>query len=471
MTPTVTPHASGSSDLCDMSATKLVAGYRSRAFSPVEVTRAILARTEHLNPTLNAFFFTASDAALQAARASEDRWHRSAPLGALDGVPVSIKDSIAVAGMPMYRGAAPFRQRGPSQVNAPPAARLAESGAILFGKTTMPDFGLLGAGVSSAYGTTHNPWNIAMNTGGSSSGSAAAVAARLGPLTVGTDLAGSVRMPAALCGLATLKPTQGRIPHLPPSTMRSAGPIARSIEDVALLFRVLTGPDARDFGSLPPDAVTYDDLSIPNLKGWRVGVVDDMGFGKRAEPAIAQACLRAASFLAEAGAEIATVGPLVDLDPTDAFVKIFGSRAGHEAAHLSDEERSQLHPAIQQTIAQTRSLSAEAFLAASDEIDRAKATVVARTAPYDIVIMPAVPVVSFAANDISPDPENPYALITFTSMFNQTGQPAAVVCGGFNKERLPIGIQLIGRRHDDWRVLQAAAFCEAARDLRFDWPL
>lgn len=326
---------SEASDLCSLSAAELAAGYAGGAFSPVDMTRALLGRLDRLNPELNAFYFTDPDGALAAARASEARWRQGKPLGPLDGVPVSIKDSIAVAGTPMFRGAAPFRSRPPSTMNSPPAARLLEGGAILFGKTTMPDLGLLAAGVSSAHGVTRNPWNTAMNTGGSSSGGAAAVAARLGPLTVGSDLGGSVRLPAALCGLATIKPTQGRIPHLPPSAYRSAGPIARTVKDAALLFGVLAQPDPRDYGALAPDHQTYADLELSNLRGWRIGILDDMGFGAQAEPAIRAVVRRAADCLTDAGADVTAVGPLVDVDPSDAFNSIFASRGLHEIAHLS----------------------------------------------------------------------------------------------------------------------------------------
>lgn len=461
---------SEATDLCGLSAAQLAAGYASGAFSPVEVMRAVLDRTDRLNPKLNAFFFLDREGALIAARASEQRWLKGQALGPLDGVPVSIKDSIAIAGTPMFRGAAPFRHRPPSAATSPPAARLLEGGAILFGKTTMPDLGLLAAGVSSAHGVTRNPWNLAMNTGGSSSGGVAAVAAGLGPLTVGSDLGGSVRIPAALCGLATIKPTQGRIPHLPPSAIRSAGPIARNIEDAALLFGILAQPDGRDYGSLAYDGQTYDDLSLPDIRGWRIGVIDSMGFGPRAEQPIRDTVGRAARCLAEAGAEVTPIGPLVDFDPTDAFASIFSSRGLHEVAQLSAEERDQLHPAIQRLTRQAESMSVETLLRANDVVDRAKASVIERTHAFDIILAPATPVVSFPAEDASPDPDQVHSIVTFTSMFNQTGQPAAVICGGFSPDGLPIGIQLIGRRHEDLRVLRAAAFCEAALGLTFNWP-
>jgi amidase/aspartyl-tRNA(Asn)/glutamyl-tRNA(Gln) amidotransferase subunit A len=466
----ISPASDGQpSNLCDLSAAQLVKGYAHRAFSPVEVMQAVLDRTAALNPSINAFFYIDAEGALAAARQSSERWSSGEPLGPLDGVPVSIKDSIAVAGTPMYRGAAPFKGRGPPTSNAPPAARLIESGAILFSKTTMPDLGMLAAGVSSAHGVTRNPWNLDFNTGGSSSGGAAALVARLGPLTVGSDLGGSVRLPAALCGLTALKPTQGRIPHLPPSPYRSAGPMARSMDDLALLFDVLSQPDSRDYGSLPPPdakrAVTE------GVKGWRIGILESMGFGPRAEDAILRAVHKIAAILADAGAEISQISPLIDFDPTTAFETVFGPRAFHEVAHLSAEERHQIHPALHRLIADGARIDVETLLKANDDLDRAKASVIERTLPFDLIVAPTTPVVGFPADKAAPDEQKLMDITTYTAMFNQTGQPAAVICGGFAENGLPIGIQLIGRRHEDLRILHAAAFCEGALALGISWPM
>lgn len=458
------------SDLCSLSAAALAKGYAQHDFSPLEVMQAVLERTEKLNPIVNAFFYIDADGALTAARRATERWSRGTPQGPLDGIPVSIKDSIAVAGTPMYRGAAPFRNRGPSPSNSPPAARLLESGAILFAKTTMPDLGMLGAGVSSAHGVTRNPWNLACNTGGSSSGGAAALAARLGPLTVGSDLGGSVRLPAALCGLTALKPTQGRIPHLPPSPYRSAGPMARSVEDLSLLYDVLSLPDARDYGSLPALPPGDRNSAEHGVKGWRIGVLKTMGFGPRAEDAIMHAVGKLVQVLDNAGADICSIGPLVDADPTVAFETLFGPRAYHEVAHLSADERLQIHPSLHGLIASGAKVSAEQLASAADEIERAKASVIERTLPFDLIIAPTTPIVGFPADQPAPDERRLLDITTYTAMFNQTGQPAAGICGGFSEDGLPIGVQLIGRRHEDARVLQAAAFCESALGLTIAWP-
>jgi amidase/aspartyl-tRNA(Asn)/glutamyl-tRNA(Gln) amidotransferase subunit A len=468
---TVQGNATPPSDLCAVSSAELAKGYARHDFSPLEVMQAVLKRTETLNPLINAFFYIDAEGALAAARQSTERWGRGAPQGPLDGIPVSIKDSIAVAGTPMYRGAAPFRSRGPSTSNAPPAARLLESGAILFAKTTMPDLGMLAAGVSSAHGVTRNPWNLAYNTGGSSSGGAAALVARLGPLTVGSDLGGSVRLPAALCGLTALKPTQGRIPHLPPSPYRSAGPMARSMEDLALLFDVLSQPDGRDYGSLSAPDPRDQVPAKPDVRGWRIGILDSMGFGPRAEEPILRAVRRTAEILTQAGADVRDIGPLVDFDPTAAFHAIFGPRAFHEVAHLRPDERLKIHPALHDLIESGARVDVETLLKAGDDLDRAKASVIERTMAYDLVIAPATPVVGYPADKAAPNEQRLLDITTYTAMFNQTGQPAAVICGGFADNGLPVGVQFVGRRHEDARVLRAATLCEATLALPFVWPM
>ena len=258
-----------------LSATNLIAAFADGSLSPVDVMQSTLDRVTAVNPAINALFEIRAEQALAAAQLSEERWRKNAPVGPLDGVPVTIKDSVAAEGWPYWRGirarvGTPF-----STADSPPAARLKEAGAIIFAKTTMPDFGLLASGISSAHGITRNPWNLRKNTGGSSSGGAAAVAAGLGPLTVGSDLAGSVRLPAAQCGLFTLKPGKGVVPHLPPSSTRVAGPISRTVADAALMLSVLSLPDAR---ALEPGASISPDISPLDVKGLKIGLLMDMGF-------------------------------------------------------------------------------------------------------------------------------------------------------------------------------------------------
>ena len=246
--------------LADSTAIELLDLYRTGKASPVEATRAVLARIEALNPVLNAFCLVASDDALKAAAASEARWQKQAPCGALDGVPVSIKDLLLTRGWPTRRGSRTVDPNQPWDVDAPAVARLREAGAVLIGKTTTPEFGCKGETNSALTGITRNPWDPSKTPGGSSGGTAAAVAAGMGPLSVGTDGAGSVRIPAAFCGNFGLKPSFGRVPAYPLSpfgTVSHVGPHTMSVRDAALMMNVLKQPDPRDWTSLPPDPADY----------------------------------------------------------------------------------------------------------------------------------------------------------------------------------------------------------------------
>ena len=299
-------------ELHELSARELLAGYRTRAFSPVEATRAVLARIERWEPHLRATWLLRPDKALAQARESEARWLRGAPCGPLDGVPATLKDNIATAGDPTPLGTAATELR-PAPADAPPAARLAEAGAVLVAKTTMPDFGMLSSGLSSFHALARNPWDLAKGPGGSSSGAGAAAAAGYGPLHVGTDIGGSVRLPASWCGIFTLKPSLGRIPIDPPYVGRAAGPMTRSVGDAALLMQVLSRPDARDSMSLPAQDIAWDDYAAPpdTLRGLRFGLLLDAGCGLPVQPEVRAAVERAARLLEQAGATIVPMRPFL----------------------------------------------------------------------------------------------------------------------------------------------------------------
>ncbi|HTG97902.1 MAG TPA: amidase family protein, partial [Burkholderiales bacterium] len=248
------------SELWALSATELVEGFRKRTLSPVEVTKAVLARIEQFNPVLNAFNLVASDEAIRQATESEKRWTAGQPKGLLDGVPVSIKDIILTKGWPTLRGSKTIDPKGPWNDDAPVTARLREHGAVLLGKTTTPEFGWKGVTDSPLTGITRNPWNPAKTPGGSSGGAAAAVAAGMGPLAVGTDGGGSIRIPCAFTGLFGLKPSFGRVPAWPLSpmgTVAHVGPMTRTVTDAALMLNVLSLPDERDWHALPHDNRDY----------------------------------------------------------------------------------------------------------------------------------------------------------------------------------------------------------------------
>src|SRR3954464_15468037 len=263
--------------LHDLSAVDLIAGFRGKQFSPSEVLEDVLAHIGRWEPHIKALYAFDPEGARAMARASSERWQKGEPVGALDGVPTTIKENIATKGVPVPLGAASVKLV-PSPVDAPPAARLREAGAVIFSKTTMPDYGMLSSGLSSFHPLTRNPWDLGKNPGGSSSGAGAAAAAGYGPLHLGTDIGGSVRLPACWNGLVALKPSFGRVPVDPPYVGRVAGPMTRTVDDAALMMSVLSRPDRRDGMSLPPNDINWKALEKSPRK-LRIGLMLNLACG------------------------------------------------------------------------------------------------------------------------------------------------------------------------------------------------
>jgi amidase/aspartyl-tRNA(Asn)/glutamyl-tRNA(Gln) amidotransferase subunit A len=459
------------SELVAMSVGELTGAYAAGRLSPVEVMEAVLTHSDAVNSKINALFSVRPDQALAEARASAARWKSQAPLGPLDGVPVTVKDSVAMAGWPHRHGIAANRSLPPSTHDSPPAIVLRNSGATIFAKTTMPDCGLLASGISSLHGVTRNPWGLAWNTGGSSSGAGASLAAGAGFLSVGTDIAGSVRLPASHCGLASIKPTHGRVAHLPADTMRMAGPMGRRVEDVARLLTVLAQADERDTWSFPSDGTQYHTHLNRDLKGLRIGVLDDMGFGPKPDPVVREAVAAAGRLLARAGARVEPFASPFDFNayaPIDVFLQV---RGYVEYTALPPHGEDGINPCVREwSLNGARHSGADVYRALA-EIGRIKSMLLAAFSGWDYLIAPTLPVVNFPAEEPGMLRAVPLAHTVFTALFNQTGQPAATVCTAFDDRHLPIGIQVIGHRCDDLGVLQVANALENLRDVTMDWPL
>ena len=347
--------------LHDLAATELVARYRDRSLSPVEVTRAVLDRIAAWEPHLHATYVLDGEAALAAARVSEARWlrHVSAGenVGALEGVPTMIKENIATAGTPVPLGTA-ATELVPAVRDAPPAARLREAGAVILGKTTMPDYGMLSSGLSSFHGLTRNPWDLSKNPGGSSSGAAAAVAAGYGPLHLGTDIGGSVRLPAGWCGIFTLKPSLGRIPIDPPYAGRVAGPMTRTVADAALMMGVLAQPDDRDTMSLPAQSIDWQRLER-DVAGLRIGLLPDIGVGLPVDPEVAAAVEAAARRFEAAGARVERMAPFMTRTMLDGMDDFWRMRAWLDLSALREERRARVLPFIVEWARRGQGLSGE----------------------------------------------------------------------------------------------------------------
>ena len=467
------------SELHDSSAVELLALFRAGEVSPVEVAQAVIAHIGRWEPHLHATYAFDPEGALAQARASEARW-RDGTAGALDGVPCLLKENIATQGVPMPLGSAASLLR-PAAADAPPAARLREAGAVLLGKSTMPDYGMLSSGLSSFHPLTRNPWNLACNPGGSSSGAGAGAAAGYGPLHLGTDIGGSIRLPAAWCGVVGFKPSGGRVPIDPPYAGRVAGPMTRTVADAALAMAVISAPDWRDATSLPPQAIAWDDLDLDlaagltglkGLKGLKIGLLMDAGWGLAVEPETAAAIEAAARAFEAAGAHIETIGPISTREMVAGLDRFWRLRSHLDIAALAPERRERVLPYIRAWVQSAEGLSAAQVFHGQAQIAALRDAAVAGSRRFDFVISPVSPVTGFPAEWASPlnDPERPFEHIAFTLPYNMSEQPAISVPCGFTSGGLPIGLQIAGRRHDDLGVLRLARAWERLRPALRPWP-
>ena len=463
------------SSLHDLSAARLSADYAAGRLSPVEVTRAVLEHIGRCEPALNAMYLVHHDKALQAARESEARWRAAAPRSPIDGVPVTIKENIYTAGDPAPIGTA-AGPLAPRPADAPPAARVREAGAVIVGKTTMPDFGMLSSGQSSMHGVTRNPWrlDLNLNPSGSSSGAGAAAAAGYGPLHIGTDIGGSVRLPATHCGIFGLKPSLGRIPVDPPYLGRVAGPMTRTVADAALLMDVLVRPDVRDFMSLPPQPGEYAaQLEGLSVRGLRIGVLPDMRVGLPVDAEVRAAFDDVAQTLARAGAIVEEIEPFFDAAMLDGIQVFFEARSCNDLAAMPPEQRRRILPFIVEWATwRARSFTGNDVMRGFAAMQLAREQTVRAIARHDFVLSPTSPVLPYSADLPSPsdDPHDALPHIAFTVPLNLSEQPAASVNWRASREGLPIGVQVIGQRFDDVGVLRLSRALELLRPAQQPWP-
>lgn len=461
-------------DVHQFTASALSAAYASRELSPVEVTRHALARIDAREPRLNAMYRIDREGALAAASASEMRWLAGKPCSALDGVPVTIKENIATRGDPAPIGTRANENAPPQPADAPPAARLREAGCVILGKTTMPDYGMLSSGVSSLHGITRNPWRTDRNTSGSSSGAAAAAAAGYAPLHVGTDIGGSLRLPATHCGIFALKPSLGRVPILPPYMGRVAGPMTRAVEDAALLMNVLARPDARDFMSLPYEERDFtDDLEALSPKRVKIGLLADMGVGLPVDREVRAAAQSAAAALAAAGCAVESIRSFLTDEMFDGMCRFFEARSYEDFMRLSPARRERVLPFIAEWCTwRAQAFTGRDVMQAYAAVMAMREAAVAASAPYDYLLSPTSPILPYEAELAAPgnDPRNALPHIAFTVPYNMSEQPAASINWTASEEGLPIGVQLIGRRFDDSGVLRICRLVETLRPAQRPWP-
>ncbi|TQM02330.1 amidase [Pseudonocardia kunmingensis] len=458
--------------IADLTATELVAAYRSGELSPVEATEAALRRIERHDGDVNAFCLVDADGALESAKASADRWQRGEPVGVLDGVPTSIKDILLTRGWPTRRGSRTVDPAGPWDVDGPHVARVREQGAVLLGKTTTPELAWKGVTDNPLTGVTRNPWDTTRTAGGSSGGSAAAVAFGMGPLSLGTDGGGSVRIPAAFTGTTTLKPTYGRVPHHPASpfgTLAHVGPMTRTAADAALLLDVVSGADTRDPWALAPTDPAVAALE-GGVAGLRIAVSPTLGYVD-VHPGVAAAFAAAVRVFTELGADVEEADPGFT-DPVEAFELLWFAGVAKSLENTGPAARAQMDPGLVAVAEQGARASAVEYLGAMAVRNDLGARMGEFHSRYDLLLTPTVPIPAFEAGVEVPAgwPRERWTSWTpFTYPFNMTQQPAASVPCGFTAG-LPVGLQIVGPRHADNAVLAAAHAFQQATDWHTHRP-
>jgi aspartyl-tRNA(Asn)/glutamyl-tRNA(Gln) amidotransferase subunit A len=447
-----------------------MAGFRARQFSPLEVLEDVLAHVALWEPHIKALYAFDPEGARLVAKQSTARWQKGEPAGALDGVPVTIKDNIATKGVPVALGTATTKLV-PAEADAPPAARLREAGAVIFSKTTMPDYGMLSSGLSSFHPLTRNPWDLRQNPGGSSAGAGAACAAGYGPLHLGTDIGGSVRLPASWCGIVALKPSLGRVPVDPPYVGRVVGPMTRTVDDAALMMSVMAKPDRRDGMSLPPDNINWKALDKSPRK-LRIGLMLDLGVGQALEKDVRDVVVEAAKAFESAGAIVTEVNGILTRQMLDGLDNFWRARLWDELSQLSPAERAKALPYIVRWVETAAKLSGVGVVRGFNATMAIRAAAGKLFADLDYVISPVAPVVKFAAELAAPlnDPDKPFEHICYTVPWNMAENPAISINGGYDAAGFPIGVQIIGRRFDDIGVLGMAKTFEGLRGEQ-RWPM
>ncbi|GAA2154346.1 aspartyl-tRNA(Asn)/glutamyl-tRNA(Gln) amidotransferase subunit A [Humibacillus xanthopallidus] len=461
-------------------ATELLAAYADRALSPVEVLLDVADVVGEREPTLNALWVndleTRRDALLEAARASERRWVAGSPDGPLDGVPVTVKENLARAGVPMPAGNAGTSPAVPTR-SSPVVARIEEAAGTIIGSTVMPDWGMLSSGVSSLHGVTRSPWDERLTTGGSSSGAGAAAASGYGPLHVGTDIGGSIRLPGTWLGLTTLKPSAGRVPLDTPYLGRVAGPLTRSAADAALLLSVISGPDPRDWTALPPGAALPDPLTLDRLDNdtTRIGLLLDAGCGTPVDPEVRAVIESAAAVFAASGAEVVPLEPFMTPEWLVRLDEFWRVRSLVELDALDDDAQDRVLPFVRRWAEAGRSVDGRDVMRDYAAIMAIQQATVAATERCDLVLSPVAPMAAFPAEWPMPwgDGDEAMPHIGFTAPFNLSGQPAGTVNAGFTADGRTVGLQISGRRFDDVAVLRALHWFEQHRPAGAapTWPI
>ncbi len=452
-----------------LSAVELASAYARRALSPVEVAEALLDRIARLDGDLTSMILIDRDMTLAMAGRSARRWRDGRPIGPLDGVPVSVKDLLLLEGYVTRRGTVLTEGAAPDREDAPSVANLKAAGCVILGKSATTEYGWKGIGDCPLHGPTRNPWSLGHTAGGSSSGAAAAVAAGFGPLAIGTDGGGSVRIPSSFTGGVGLKATFGRVPVFPPSPfgqVSHVGPMTRTVLDCALMLDAMSAPDPRDWFPLSAErpASSFAAGIGQGVKGLKIAFSPTLGYAK-VDPEVAAAVADAVKVFATLGAYVEAADPGFP-DPNDAFITYWTAAAAQAMSGFTPEQRKKLDPGLQASVARGLRYSGCDLTASETERMQLGATMARFHRQWDLLVTPTVAVPALpVGKDVLADGPDAYWTdwSPFTIPFNISRQPALTVPCGVTKSGLPIGLQIVGANHMDALVLRAGAAFEAAR--------
>lgn len=451
-------------DLDYMSAAEMRLRIARKDLSPVELTARALARAEETEPELNAFFVLQGDAAMADARAAEAAVMNGETLGDLHGIPISVKDLIAVGGAPFSFGSRTMAENV-ADADAPAVERARAAGGIVIGKTTTSEFGCKPVGDSPLTGVTRNPWNTGKTPGGSSAGAAASVAAGVTPFALGTDGGGSIRIPSAFTGLAGIKGSFARVPVWPTSatpTLAHVGPLARSVRDAALLFSAIAGYDARDPFSIAgpvPDVLGACEESV---KGMRIAYSPTLGYARPDDDVVAVVEAAVRKF-GDAGAIVEQVDDVFEEDPADLWTAEFYAGVGIKLRDFLENKRDLLDPAVADILEPALDQEMQDYYTKVFTRYALRDRMTALFTKYDVLLSPVLPVSSLDVGKNIPDSHadrNLVSWVYYTYPFNLTGQPAGTVCAGLSPDGMPVGLQAVGRYLDEAAVVRAMAFVE-----------
>jgi len=455
-------------NVCWLTIPELTEGYRTGALSPVDVARSLLDRIRSLNPAVNCVVHIDEAYTLAMAQNSQARWQAGRPLSALDGVPVTIKDLSAVAGMPKRRGSLLFGGE-PVSEDTPCVARLREAGAVFLAKTATPEAGCKVVTVSQVHGVTRNPYDLNKTPGGSSGGAAAALALGFGPIALGSDGAGSIRIPAAYTNVFGIKPGFGRVPAFPPDIDMPhsvVGPMSRTVEDAAIMLDVISRPDTRDPYMWPLPFVLPDDDAWHDISELKIAVSQRLGCRSPLVDSESDALVaEAAPLLSNAGAQVSFDDPQWPVDPLQPFQVFWETACLACVEATAPESRPLLDRLIRSVGASGAKVSTRNYLQASEQRMAIACAAKLFFDRYDLLIGPVMPVPAYDTGRDVPEgfANEDWSWCPYTYIWNMTGQPAASVPIGFTKAGLPVGVQVIGRKGGERDILRAARAIELQR--------